>query len=119
MNRINLLRPNGFLHYQGDRTSFDGQLKNFNNNVEQLVGILGDRRNVTNYLGKCIFICGLGNNDFLNNYFLPQLYNTSKIYTLQQYIPLVINQYSAQLQVLYVDVGLSIDEFYPDIQNRS
>ncbi|XP_057764172.1 GDSL esterase/lipase At5g45670-like [Salvia miltiorrhiza] len=94
------IRPETGRHW-GDRVSFDKQLRNFNHTFAQLAAILGGRRAATDYLGKCIFISALGNNEFLNNYFLTPLYNTSRVYTLQQYIPIVLKQYTQQLKVLY------------------
>ncbi|KAG6405083.1 hypothetical protein SASPL_132665 [Salvia splendens] len=94
------IRPETGLNW-GDRFTFDEQLTNFKNTVEQLDAILGGREATLNHLGKCIFISGFGNNDFLNNYFLPEVYNTRKLYTLQQYIPLLLNRYTEQLKILY------------------
>lgn len=85
----------------GDRTDFAGQVNNFKNTVAQLADILGDQRTATNYLSKCIYLTGLGNNDFINNYYLPNFYPTSLQYSLQQYTTLLIQQYSDQLRILY------------------
>ncbi|KAL1555936.1 GDSL esterase/lipase-like protein [Salvia divinorum] len=94
------IRPETGLNW-GDRITFDEQLTNFKNTVEQLDALLGGREATSRHLGKCIFISGFGNNDFLNNYFMPRVYNTSKLYTLQQYTPLLLNRYAEQLKVLY------------------
>ncbi|KAJ0791704.1 putative triacylglycerol lipase [Helianthus annuus] len=43
----------------------------------------------------------MGNNDYINNYFLPKYYKTSSVYTPEQYAQALIEQYSRQLQDLY------------------
>ncbi|XP_057764170.1 GDSL esterase/lipase At5g45670-like [Salvia miltiorrhiza] len=85
----------------GNRTSFDGQLQNFNNTVQQITGLLGSRRAASDHLRKCVYISAIGNNEFINNYFLTLFYNTSKVYTIEEYMRLVLKQYSEQLEVLY------------------
>ncbi|KAL1555937.1 GDSL esterase/lipase-like protein [Salvia divinorum] len=94
------IRPETGRHW-GERISFDGQLRNFNNTVAQLAAILGNEGAASHYLGKCIFFSALGNNDFLNNYLNTKFYDTSRRYTLPQYISLLIKQYTSQLKVLY------------------
>ncbi|KAA8519589.1 hypothetical protein F0562_013787 [Nyssa sinensis] len=85
----------------GARISMNGQLRNFNNTVSQVVRLLGNKRSATNYLRKCIYSVGMGGNDYLNNYFMPQNYPTSRLYTPQQYADVLIRQYSQQLKTLY------------------
>ncbi|MED6155124.1 hypothetical protein PIB30_002327 [Stylosanthes scabra] len=85
----------------GDRISFSGQVQNYQKTVEQLVNILGDEDQAANYLSKCIYSIGLGSNDYLNNYFMPQLYSSSRDYTPQQYANVLIQAYAQQLRTLY------------------
>eukprot|EP00258_Populus_trichocarpa_P051287 XP_024467306.1 GDSL esterase/lipase At5g45670 [Populus trichocarpa] len=85
----------------GDRISFSGQVRNYQNTVSQIVNILGDRNTTANYLSKCILSIALGSNDYLNNYFMPQLYSSSQQYTPEQYANVLIQQYTQQLRILY------------------
>ncbi|KAF7849638.1 hypothetical protein BT93_H0796 [Corymbia citriodora subsp. variegata] len=85
----------------GARISFEGQLQNYQSTVSQLVNILGDEGSAANYLSKCIYSVGLGSNDYLNNYFMPQYYSTSNQFTAEQYADALIQQYSQQLRTLY------------------
>ncbi|MED6133534.1 hypothetical protein PIB30_029228 [Stylosanthes scabra] len=85
----------------GDRISFSGQVQNYQKTVAQLVNILGDEDQAANYLSKCIYSVGLGSNDYLNNYFMPQLYSSSRDYTPQQYANVLIQAYTQQLRTLY------------------
>ncbi|OMO93936.1 Lipase, GDSL [Corchorus capsularis] len=85
----------------GARISFSGQVSNYKNTVSQVVNLLGDEDTAANYLSKCIYSIGLGSNDYLNNYFMPALYSTSRQYTPEQYAEVLIQEYTRQLQNLY------------------
>lgn len=67
--------------------------------MQQLVSILGDEDSAANHLSQCIFTVGMGSNDYLNNYFMPAVYSSSRQYTPEQYADVLINQYSQQLTV--------------------
>ncbi|KAL1805720.1 hypothetical protein DCAR_0831471 [Daucus carota subsp. sativus] len=85
----------------GGRISFSGQVNNYKNTVSQVVNLLGDEDEAANYLSKCIYSIGLGSNDYLNNYFMPTIYSTSRRYTIQQYADVLLQQYRQQLVTLY------------------
>ncbi|OWM73011.1 GDSL esterase/lipase At5g45670-like [Punica granatum] len=85
----------------GGRISFAGQVQNYQNTVSQLVNILGDEDTAANYLSKCIYSAGMGSNDYLNNYFMPQYYSTSRQFTPEEYADELIEQYSQGLRALY------------------
>ncbi|PSS29029.1 GDSL esterase/lipase [Actinidia chinensis var. chinensis] len=85
----------------GGRISMNGQVNNYKNTVSQIVNILGNESSAANYLSKCIFSLGLGSNDYLNNYFMPNNYPTSRQFTPEQYADVLIQQYSQQIRPLY------------------
>ncbi|MBA0569273.1 hypothetical protein Golob_006714, partial [Gossypium lobatum] len=85
----------------GARISFSGQVRNYRQTVSQVVNLLGSEANAANYLSKCIYSIGLGSNDYLNNYFMPLFYSTSRRYNPEQYANVLIQQYTQQLQALY------------------
>ncbi|KAM0040024.1 putative triacylglycerol lipase [Helianthus debilis subsp. tardiflorus] len=85
----------------GARISFAGQVNNYKNTVSQVVNILGDKDSAANHLRKCIHTVGLGSNDYINNYFMPNYYQTSRQYTPEQYASVLIRQYSELLRELY------------------
>ncbi|KAK2982511.1 hypothetical protein RJ640_012756 [Escallonia rubra] len=85
----------------GARISFGGQVRNYKNTVSQVVNILGNETSAANYLSKCIYSLAMGSNDYLNNYFMPQQYPTSRQYTPAQYADVLIQQYSQQIRTLY------------------
>ena len=84
---------------KGQRITFRGQVQNYLNTVSQVVQILGDENSAADYLRQCIYSVGLGSNDYLNNYFMPQYYSTSRQYTPEQYADDLINRYRDQLNV--------------------
>ncbi|KAK9132324.1 hypothetical protein Scep_011852 [Stephania cephalantha] len=85
----------------GARISFNGQLRNYQNAVSQIVNILGSENAAADYLSKCIYTVGMGSNDYLNNYFMPLVYSSSRQYTPEQFADVLVQQYSQQLRTLY------------------
>ncbi|XP_021764195.1 GDSL esterase/lipase At5g45670-like [Chenopodium quinoa] len=85
----------------GARISFRGQVANYQNTVSQVVQILGDEDQAASYLSRCIYSVGLGSNDYLNNYFMPNYYQTSRQYNPQQYADVLIQEYSQHIRSLY------------------
>ncbi|XP_076882823.1 GDSL esterase/lipase At5g45670-like [Bidens hawaiensis] len=87
----------------GARISLDNQIKNHWITILRPTYLIGKGSlfETKKYLNKCIYTVGMGNNDYLNNYFLPTYYNTSSVYTPEQYAEALVKQYSQQLQVLY------------------
>ncbi|KAK3426526.1 GDSL esterase/lipase At1g33811 [Eucalyptus grandis] len=86
----------------GDHTSMDQQVANFGYTVAQMRRYFrGDTNALNSYLSKCIFYSGLGSNDYLNNYFMPNFYSTSSEFTAKAYAAVLLNDYSRQLTQLY------------------
>ncbi|XP_038695466.1 GDSL esterase/lipase At4g18970-like [Tripterygium wilfordii] len=88
--------------HMGDEIPMDEQLQNHKKIVTKIVKQFGnDKSLAANYLAKCIYTVTIGSNDYLNNYFLPQFYPTSREYTPDQFATLLFQRYSQQLQQLY------------------
>ncbi|KAJ4718999.1 GDSL esterase/lipase [Melia azedarach] len=81
--------------------SLNNQLINHQNIISRIERILGDKESASKYLRKCIYTVGMGTNDYIGNYFLPQFYPTSRLFTPEQYAIVLIQQYSQQLKALY------------------
>jgi len=64
-----------------------------------VVNLLGNEDSAANYLSKCIYSIGLGSNDYLNNYFMPQFYSSSRQYSPDEYADVLIQAYTEQLKV--------------------
>ncbi|KAI7745893.1 hypothetical protein M8C21_005521 [Ambrosia artemisiifolia] len=88
----------------GDHISMNQQVNNFRSVVQQMRRYFrGDDNDnaLGSYLSKCIFYCGLGSNDYLNNYFMRDYYNTGSRFTPQAYANSLIHDYTNQLTALY------------------
>lgn len=84
---------------QVGRIPFNEQIKNFEQTLDQITDTLGVP-DVAQALSKCIFFVGMGSNDYLNNYLMPN-YDTKNHYNPQQFADLLAQQYSQQLNVSY------------------
>lgn len=88
------------LNLQGARISMGRQLKNHKIIISRIVDILGKKSLAQKHLNKCLYSVGMGSNDYINNYFVPQYYHTSKKFTTEQYAEVLINQYSWEILVI-------------------
>ncbi|XP_054795347.1 GDSL esterase/lipase At1g71250-like [Prosopis cineraria] len=94
-------------HY-GDRFSLNQQVLNFENTLNQLRTMMNGTA-LSQYLAKSIAILVFGSNDYINNYLLPTLYNSSYLYNPQQFGNLLLNSYARQIQALY---SLGLRKFF-------
>ncbi|KAJ6751248.1 hypothetical protein OIU85_001744 [Salix viminalis] len=69
----------------GGRIGPNRQLQNHKATFSSLIKLLGTRESAANYLNKCLYFVAMGSNDYLNNYFVPGYYKTSRLYTPEQY----------------------------------
>ncbi|KAJ0024289.1 hypothetical protein Pint_07493 [Pistacia integerrima] len=81
------------------RIPFGQQIRNFQNTLDQITGNLG-AADLSEAIARSIFFVGMGSNDYLNNYLMPN-YNTKNEYNAQQYADLLVEQYRQQLTSLY------------------
>lgn len=85
---------------QGDHASMNQQVANFGDTVTQMRrNFRGDTNALNSYISRCLFYSGMGSNDYLNNYFMPNFYNTSSDYTAKAYAAVLLKDYSRQLTV--------------------
>ncbi|XXG58759.1 hypothetical protein AAC387_Pa04g0989 [Persea americana] len=84
----------------GGRFSLSQQVMNFESNMNDLRNEMGPN-NLTQNLAKSIALMVSGSNDYLINYLLPYLYNSSLNYTPQGYADLLLNHYTRQILALH------------------
>ncbi|KAJ3708722.1 hypothetical protein LUZ61_012427 [Rhynchospora tenuis] len=80
------------------------QARQFNSTVQSLRGTFGNDTKLNIYLSKCIYGVSMGSNDYLNNYFMPDIYPTSQTYTPSAYAKVLVEEFSRQLLKLH-DLG--------------
>ncbi|KAM3234177.1 hypothetical protein P3L10_019536 [Capsicum annuum] len=81
----------------------DWQLKNHQETISRIVNLLGNKDATNAHLNKCLYSVGIGSNDYINNYLMPEKYQSSRLYTPSQYATLLTQQYAQQLKTLYGD----------------
>nr|XP_043624389.1 GDSL esterase/lipase At1g29660-like [Erigeron canadensis] len=85
----------------GDRITFNQQLINHQMTMSSIRKILGGPDLASRHLNKCIYSVGFGSNDYLNNYYIPAVYETSNLFTLEEFTDALIQQYRSQILTLY------------------
>ncbi|XP_058097653.1 GDSL esterase/lipase At1g33811-like [Magnolia sinica] len=86
----------------GGHVSMDEQIGNFGRTLEEIrIYFGGNNYAVQAYLSKCIFFSGMGSNDYLNNYFMPNYYRSTSDYSPSTFATVLIQDYSRQLTQLY------------------
>ncbi|KAK9936679.1 hypothetical protein M0R45_013507 [Rubus argutus] len=106
----------------GDHICLDQQLLNHQATIFRIGSILRTNRLQTlQYMKRCLYTVGMGNNDYINNYFMPQLYPTSRQYTPEQYAEVLISQYSRQILVTrkVALIGLGLIGCTPDAISKT
>ncbi|XVF69960.1 hypothetical protein PTKIN_Ptkin11bG0122800 [Pterospermum kingtungense] len=85
----------------GARIPMHEQIKNHKTIISRISRLLGDGSSTKKLLSRCIHSIQIGSNDYINNYFRPKFYNTSRQYTPQQFAEVLVQQYSQQIKALY------------------
>ncbi|PIA34425.1 hypothetical protein AQUCO_03800206v1 [Aquilegia coerulea] len=87
----------------GDNLSLDEQIDYFKDTVRKyLRRIYRKPVQLTKYLSKSIFVIIIGSNDYINNYLQPDNYNSSQIYTPEQFADFLLNRLTLRLTNLYL-----------------
>ncbi|KAK2663471.1 hypothetical protein Ddye_002045 [Dipteronia dyeriana] len=84
----------------GARISFNKQLINHQITLSRIKIITAINQSAAVNLRECLYTVGIGNNDYIGNYFSP-FYPTRRIYTPEQYATVLVQQYSLQLKTLH------------------
>ncbi|WVZ02268.1 hypothetical protein V8G54_023074 [Vigna mungo] len=83
----------------GDRFTMNRQIQNFESTLNQYRSMMNPAA-LSQFLAKSIAIVVTGNNDYINNYLIPGLYNSSYNYNAQQYGSLLVNNLGRQILAL-------------------
>ncbi|XP_058731637.1 GDSL esterase/lipase At1g29670-like [Vicia villosa] len=86
--------------HMGQDISMGLQLEHHKDIVSQIAAKLGSDK-VQQHLNKCLYYVNIGSNDYLNNYFLPEQYPSSRKYNTNQYAVALIEEHATYLKALY------------------
>ncbi|KAL9321041.1 hypothetical protein ACSQ67_012880 [Phaseolus vulgaris] len=90
---------------QGDIISLEEQIQNHRDIYNRVVKKLGGSNKAKKYLSKCLYYMRTGTNDYYGNYFLPQVFSTSRDFTTDQYAQDLVRRYSRYLKTLHDKYG--------------
>ncbi|XP_056852171.1 GDSL esterase/lipase At1g71691 [Raphanus sativus] len=82
------------------RIPFDQQIHNFETTLDQVASNYGGAVTIADSVARSLFFIGMGSNDYLNNYLMPN-FPTRNQYNAQQFGDLLVQQYTNQLTRLY------------------
>ncbi|KAK9696882.1 hypothetical protein RND81_08G003100 [Saponaria officinalis] len=92
------IRPETGSHL-GDRIWLGKQVEQHESTIEELSSLVEGQD--SEYLNKCLYSVNTGSNDYINNYFMPNLYPTSNVSTPDQFATQIVDEYRQLLEVLY------------------
>ncbi|KAK8615056.1 hypothetical protein V6N13_068842 [Hibiscus sabdariffa] len=77
------------------------QIKNHKTIISKITRLMGNYTATNLLLKQCIYSFQIGSNDYINNYFKPEFYDTNRRFTPSKYATLLVQQLSLQLKTLY------------------
>ncbi|ESW19962.1 hypothetical protein PHAVU_006G169400 [Phaseolus vulgaris] len=86
--------------HSGAAISLGLQIANHRVIVSEIATRLGSPELARQYLEKCLYYVNIGSNDYMANYFLPQFYPSSSMYSLEEYTQALITDLSLYLQAI-------------------
>lgn len=82
--------------------SLNEQLWNHEVVISRIAELMGSEIAAKEYLSRCIYYVGMGNNDYLHTY-LPEFYFSDTPRSPHQFAALLTDHYSDQLRVSFLD----------------
>lgn len=79
------------------------QLKHHTDIVSQIVKKLGSEK-TKQHLNKCLYYVNVGSNDYINNYFDTEHYQSSRQFTPAQYAAALVDELSVYLKVFTLTI---------------
>ncbi|KMT03851.1 hypothetical protein BVRB_8g188230 [Beta vulgaris subsp. vulgaris] len=83
----------------GQIISFDMQLQNHRKIMSKVNVMVNGSAQA--YLKKCLYTVNIGSNDYINNYYMPEHYNSSSKHNPDSYANTLIDQYRDKVKTLY------------------
>ncbi|KAL3616972.1 hypothetical protein CASFOL_039366 [Castilleja foliolosa] len=86
----------------GDSFTMNEQLINHRLTIGRIRLLLRNNQTaINNYLNKCLYVIYMGSNDYLNNYYQPQLSLSRTLNTPDRFAQILIQRFTQQLRTLY------------------
>ncbi|PKI53584.1 GDSL esterase/lipase At5g45670-like [Punica granatum] len=85
----------------GQRVWLAKQLVQHSNTVSRINGIFGNSRVASDHLSKCLYTVGIGSNDYINNYYKPEIYVSGNIYSPEEYADILAKELETNLKLLH------------------
>ncbi|KAG8485722.1 hypothetical protein CXB51_019080 [Gossypium anomalum] len=85
----------------GARVPMSIQIRNHKTVIARIRKILRNDSSTEKLLRQCIYSIQIGSNDFVNNYFKPNFYNSSHGYRLSEFATMLVRQFAHQIKDLY------------------
>ncbi|KAK8506389.1 hypothetical protein V6N13_016407 [Hibiscus sabdariffa] len=85
----------------GVRIPLNQQIENHKTIISTITRLMQNHLATNLLLSQCIYSIQIGSNDYLNNYFNSDFYNTSQRYTPTEFATMLVQQLSLQLMDLY------------------
>ncbi|CAN1847273.1 GDSL esterase/lipase At5g45670 [Linum perenne] len=77
------------------------QVENHKATFSKIVSMKGNNESAMEHLNTCLYYMGIGSNDYLNNYFVPNQYDSSKRFTPIGYGAHLMSVYNQNIRTLY------------------
>ncbi|KAG2410323.1 GDSL esterase/lipase [Vigna angularis] len=84
----------------GEHFSLKMQVENHKAIVSKITMKLRNSDKAKEHLNKCLYYVSIGSNDYINNYFLPEHYNSSQTFSTDQFAKALVKEYSRNLMEL-------------------
>ncbi|CAI0560903.1 unnamed protein product [Linum tenue] len=85
----------------GKNVPLGTQVQNHQKTFSKIAAMKGGKDSATKHLNGCIYYMSIGSNDFLNNYFLPKQYKTSKLYSVDKFTVHLATTYRDKIKTLH------------------
>ncbi|CAN0910946.1 GDSL esterase/lipase At1g29670, partial [Linum grandiflorum] len=86
----------------GQNVPLSVQVRNHQSVFSRIANLKGNSNDsALEHLSTCVYYMQIGSNDYLNNYFQPDHYTTSKDFSVEEYPSYLITGYEKQVRILY------------------
>jgi hypothetical protein len=83
-------------------------MRNFERTLGQMKTLMEDE-NLSKYLANSLATVIQGNNDYLNNYLMPEFYGTSFVYSTNKFADILIENYEKYILIIYLATYILVE----------